>query len=69
MNNRRELQLNDGSKCPCKECHAKGENFAGCHDKCLKYIDWRQKKDVLKNHIYKEKYNEHLMYSKERRNK
>ena len=66
MNNRRELQLNSGH-CPCKECHARGESFVGCHDKCLKYIDWRQKKDALNNYIYKEKYNEHLMYSKDRR--
>lgn len=23
---------------PCKECHAAGNNYLGCHDKCKEYL-------------------------------
>lgn len=69
MNNKRELQLHESNECPCKECHNRNENYAGCHDKCLKYIDWRQRKDVIKSHVHDAKYKEYLLYKQERKNK
>lgn len=37
---------------PCKECR---QRYPACHDKCLSYIDWKQKNQVIKDRIFKEK--------------
>ena len=36
----------------CKNC---SDRFVGCHSTCLKYIDEKQKYEVLKQEEYKEK--------------
>lgn len=44
-----------GNVAPCKECHAKGESYIGCHDKCEKFKKFREGVDSLNKTIRKEK--------------
>lgn len=37
---------------PCKNCQLR---YVGCHSKCLKYIDFRQSVDVLKEQVNEKK--------------
>lgn len=40
------------SESPCLGCQ---KGFIGCHSKCLEYIDYRQKLDVMNEQIKKAK--------------
>lgn len=49
-----DIQLNatNNSSCPCRNCHTR---YMGCHDKCLKYIDWKQLHEVQLLKVRKDK--------------
>ncbi len=42
----KKLTLNGmcNDDCPCKGCVV--DRYSGCHAKCIRYIDWKQKHDV-----------------------
>ena len=41
MSKQHRINLNrvDNSDCPCKDCI---NRYAGCHSRCVRYIDWNQ---------------------------
>ena len=54
-------------ECPCRGCV---DRFVGCHSKCLRYIDWKQKHELKLEHIHEQKSINNLLYhNQNQRNK
>lgn len=38
-------------KSPCTTC-PKEEKYEACHDSCFKFLDWKRKKDAIREKIF-----------------
>ena len=62
----RDLLNNNVPHAPCKECHEKGENFLGCHDKCEKYKEFKRLSKEANDKVSKQKDFERMFYAEKR---
>lgn len=53
---------------PCRYCE---DRFPGCHDKCIKYVDWKQRVEVVnkEDDIYYQYKQERWLDERERKRK
>ena len=59
-----ELRNNNIPPSPCKDC---SDRYLGCHAECIKYIDFKQRSEVVKQMIADEKTFEANFYSVKRK--
>lgn len=58
---RRKLYLSpvNTEDCPCKGCQ---DRYGGCHPRCVRYIDWKQKHNAKLQAIQEQKDINDLLY-------
>lgn len=62
----KDLVNNITPNAPCKECHANKESYLGCHDKCEKYKEYKEKSDKAKQEVREKKNFERTFYAEKR---